>query len=87
MTPTERARRADALEHDQSGAISRRWLCERVAWLEDEVALLRRAVSGDLAPTLTRAELDAAALDATRPSVLRKLRRAILRLDAEEGGR
>lgn len=42
MSATSRARRSDALCYDYSGAISRRYLTDRVAWLEDELERLKK---------------------------------------------
>jgi len=46
MTPTERARRSDALYH---GYATRRTLCDRVAYLEDYAAArtARRVIAAD----------------------------------------
>lgn len=41
MTPRQISDRAKALWHDQSGAISREWLCTKVAYLEADMEDLR----------------------------------------------
>lgn len=54
MTPRQISDRAKALWHDQSGAISREWLCTKVAYLEADMEDLRGLAAdmlrdGDLA--------------------------------------
>lgn len=45
MTPRQISDRAKALWHDQSGAISREWLCTKVAYLEADMEDLRGLVA------------------------------------------
>ena len=42
MSVTQQARRSDALYHDESGTITRRWLCDRIGAVEDFAQLLLR---------------------------------------------
>lgn len=37
MSATSRARRSDSLYHETDSGITRRWLCDKVALLEDEL--------------------------------------------------
>ena len=42
MSITRQARRSDALYYDDSGTITRRWLCDRIGAVEDFARLLMR---------------------------------------------
>lgn len=42
MSITRQARRSDALYYDDSGTITRRWLCDRIGAVEDYARLLLR---------------------------------------------
>lgn len=42
MSVTRQARRSDALYHDETGTITRRWLCDRIGAVEDYARLLLR---------------------------------------------
>lgn len=74
MTPYEKSRRSDALWHDCSGAISRRWLCDKVAQLESDIegleAALKRLKGGETTPESARAKecagIDLSELDGDR---------------------
>lgn len=42
MSVTRQARRSDALYYDETGTITRRWLCDRIGAVEDFARLLLR---------------------------------------------
>ena len=42
MSVTRQARRSDALYYDDSGTITRRWLCDRIGAVEGSARLLLR---------------------------------------------
>lgn len=42
MNATRQARRSDALYYDETGTITRRWLCDRIGAVEDFARLLLR---------------------------------------------
>lgn len=42
MSDTRQARRSDALYYDETGTITRRWLCDRIGAVEDYARLLLR---------------------------------------------
>ena len=42
MSITRQARRSDALYFDETGTITRRWLCDRIGAVEDFARLLMR---------------------------------------------
>lgn len=45
MNATRQARRSDALYHDETGTITRRWLCDRIGAVEDYARDLLRALA------------------------------------------